>query len=128
MSQSNPKDASANGWPSEVMQKFREVKGSLWYIWPAQLIGWKERFEALLKKVDGGLGLGFESSGLKKSTVAMGQSSGLKASKDKNWYGLDKGHSYRPVKWWVKHPQWLMSKVLNSIPFRLRWPEFSIPM
>lgn len=44
------------GWPSELLQKVGEVEGTLWHVW-AELIGWNERLESSLKKVDEGLGV-----------------------------------------------------------------------
>lgn len=39
-----------------MLQRLGEAEGSPWHI-RAEIIGWKEKFNSLLKKVGGGLGL-----------------------------------------------------------------------
>lgn len=41
-----------DGWTSEALQRLGEVEGSLWQI-RAELLGGKEKFELMLKRVDG---------------------------------------------------------------------------
>lgn len=84
------------------MQRFREVEGSLWHV-QAELIGWKQKVESLLKTVDGGLGLlmGLDHDllGVKDVKEVKGKLIGPTSNKG---VGLGQGPAIKSEQWRMK--------------------------
>lgn len=91
--------AGADGWHSQKLQKLGEVEGSLWHV-QAELQGWKERLDSLMKIVDDGLGLisglGFISRDMQRASVVQkGGWTGPTSSKPNKEDGPDRGPPMR---------------------------------
>lgn len=55
-SRRNHRDGGVGNWSSEVQQRLGEAEEWLWHL-RAEIIGWKEKIDSLIKKVDGRLSL-----------------------------------------------------------------------